>query len=304
MSRKLILTAALLFALVGSQEVNNDQAEVARDDPSQFIVAVLRADGTLVPFAQYVNGGWTNPWPKPRQTAENIYAESSEEIPHSLGDLPEPWFKQCGKIPKRWYFWSSADTRIVLNADKVVQVENHSQNNWALTTGFPAQNTDDTHHHNLGITMTVNQKIEPLIQIQTDTAEAKEITSFVRQVFKKAETAELKTLYRIKSRLNGEYLYYFEAEQKMPGKRDCHDISLFQGWTTADELGGMGLLASRQYLTDCDRKGPSFMTPLGLLQLQNTTYMFVTEHGWESESYLILELDNTGLHKVLETFGG
>jgi hypothetical protein len=131
----------------------------------------------------------------------------------------------------------------------------------------------------------------------------------VRQAFEKAETAELKTLYRSKSRLNGAYLYYFEAEkrhksQSVSADRDCPDISLFQGWTTADERGGMGLLDSRQYLTDCDLKGPSSMTPLGLLRFENTAYLFVTEHGWEDESYLILELDNSGLHKVLETFGG
>ena len=304
MSRKLILTVALLFALAGSQEVNEDRTEAARDDASQFIVAILRADGTLVPFAQYGNGGWMNPWPKPRQSAESIYTESTEEIPHSLGDLPEPWFKQCGKIPKRWYFWSSAGTRTVLNADKVVQVENHSQNNWALTTDFPKQNTDNTHHRNLGIAATADQKIEPLIEIRFDAAEAKELTSFVRQAFKKAETAELKTLYRSKSRLDGEYLYYFEAEQKVSANRDCPDISLFQGWTTADELGGMGMLDSRQFLTDCDLKGPSFMTPLGLLRLQKSTYLFVAEHGWEDESYLILDLNTSGLHKVLETFGG
>lgn len=304
MSRKLILTAALLFALVGSQEVDEDRTEAARDDASHFIVAILRADGTLVPFAQYGNGGWMNPWPKPRQTAESIYAESTEEIPHSLGDLPEPWFKQCGKVPKRWYFWSSAERRTVLTADKVVKVENHSQSNWALTSDLPTRNTDDNHHQNLGIAATVNHRIEPLIEIRIDTDEAKEITSFVRQAFEEAKSAELKTLYRSKSRVDGEYLYYFEAEQKMPANRDCPDIALFQGWTTADELGGMGLLDSRQYLTDCDLKGPSFMTPLGLLRLQNMTYLFVTEHGWEDESYLILELAKSGLHKVLETFGG
>lgn len=66
----------------------------------------------------------------------------------------------------------------------------------------------------------------------------------------------------------------------------------------------MGLLDSRVSLTDCDLKGPSFATPLGILNLKNATYIFVSEHGSEDESYLILELDQSGLRKVLETFGG
>jgi hypothetical protein len=191
----------------------------------------------------------------------------------------------------------------------VVQVDNHSQTNWALTSDFPAQNTDDTHHRNLGVALNVNQNVEPLLEIQKNAAEAAEIISFVRQVFDEADGAELKNLYRSASRLNGEYLYYFDAQKKheratISTDRGCNDISLYQGWITADARGGLGLVDSRNFLTDCDLKGPSFATPLGMLRLKNATYLFISEHGWEDESYLILEFDRSGLHKVLETFGG
>jgi hypothetical protein len=308
MSRTLLLISALLLTLVGAQSVNKDRVQL--NDTNQFIAAILRADGTLVPFAQYGNGGWTNPWPRPRQSTQSVYSEDKEElVPHSLGNLPEPWFKQCGTIPKRWYFWFTVTSPVVLKTSSVVQVENHSQTNWALVTNLSAQSTDDTHHRNLGIALSVNQKVEPLLEFKADSAEAAEVVSFVRQVFQKADRAELKSLYRSGSRLNGEYLYYFEAEKKLARAtvstdRGCNDISLFQGWITADARGGMGLLDSRKFLTDCDRKGPSSGTPLGTLRLKNATYLFVSEHGWEDESYLILELDASGLHKVLETFGG
>jgi hypothetical protein len=39
------------------------------------------------------------------------------------------------------------------------------------------------------------------------------------------------------------------------------------------------------------------------LKLTGRTFIFVEEHGWENESYVILEL-NGGLHRLLETFGG
>lgn len=307
MNRTLLLTVLLLIP-AGSQTIIKDQRQ--RNEPSHFIAAILRADGTLVPFAQYGNGGWTNPWPRPRQPAGSLYSEDKEELePQSLGNLPEPWFKQCGKIPSRWYFWSTVTTPVVLKTSSVVQVENHSQTNWALTTDFTAQNTDDTHHRNLGIALSVNQKVEPLLELKGDNAEATEILSFVRQVFDEADGAELKSLYRSRSRLNGEYLYYFDAQKKhgratVSLDRGCNDISIFQGWVMADARGGLGLLDSRRYLTDCDLKGPSFATPLGILKLKNATYIFVSEHGWEDESYWILELDASGLHKVLETFGG
>jgi len=117
------------------------------------------------------------------------------------------------------------------------------------------------------------------------------------------------SLYRSKSGVRGEHLYYFEAEKQYPktaasSDRGCNDVSLFRGWMSADGKGGLGLMDNQLSFTDCDRKGPSFATPLGMMNLQNRTFLFVREHGWEDESYLILELNHSGLHRVLETFGG
>jgi len=303
------LLAPLLVFLVAGQFVTKG------DDTRQFIVSVVRADGTLLPFAQYSNGGWSNPWPAPRQAAEDIYSEATEVIPHSLGDLPEPWFKQCGKVPKTWYFWTSASAPTVLNTVKVMQVENHSNKNWALLTDFPKPDSSDGHHRNIGVALNVNEKIEPLIQVKVDSVEVAGVVSFIRELFDDAEKSKLKpiqfsitSLYRSKSSLNGKYLYYFEAEKQYEKPatatdRSCHDISLFQGWISDEGNGALGLMASRLFLTDCDIKGPSTSTPLGIMTFKNETFLFVSEHGWEDERYLILELD-TGLHKVLETFGG
>lgn len=117
------------------------------------------------------------------------------------------------------------------------------------------------------------------------------------------------SLYRGNSGVSGEYLYYFEAEKQYPqtaasSDRGCHDVSLFRGWVSTHGKGGLGLMDSQLSLTDCDRKGPSTTMPLGMMNLQNRTFLFVREHGWEDESYIILEPNHSGLHRVLETFGG
>ena len=337
--RKILLVAAFsLLALGAAYEVNKANLSPDREEPSQFIVSILRGDGTLVPFAQYGNGGWSNPWPSPRRSAESIYAVDTEVIPHSLGELPEPWFRQCGKMPEPWYFWSLGATPAVFSVSRVVQVENHSQTNWALLTDFPKQSAEDGHHRNIGVASNVNLKIEPMIEIKPESTEAAELLSFIKQLFDEAETAELNKiraeqlseikkstsffslssearakikmsitqLRRSKSTLNGKHLYYFEAEKQYENSTDpgCNDVSLFQGWMEATERGGLGLMDSRLFLTNCDRKGPSSATPLGIMTLKHEIFLFVSEHGWEDESYVILELSNSGLHKVLETFGG
>jgi hypothetical protein len=209
-------------------------------------------------------------------------------------------------------------------------------------TDFPKWTSDDPLHDHLGVAATVNQKIDPAIEIKTTSPEANDITSFVREIFTNFETEEIDRiradspssitnlsplvfsmskeerakvqvavtrLYRTNSLVNGEHVYYFEAEkqyQKPTTLRDqgCHDISLLQGWISTDEKGGVGLNASQLVFTDCDKKGPTTMVPLALMRFKDRTFLFVTEHGWESASYTILELDTSGLHKLLETAGG
>lgn len=332
MNKTLLVAILSCMTLV---TVNNAQVSNKRDDASPLMIGILRSDGTLVPFAQYSNGSWWNPWPKQPEPAE-----STEVTHHSLAGLSEPWFKHCGKIPTPWFFWSSAGTATILRASKVVQVEAHSGTNWALLTDFPKRSSEDPLHDNIGVAVSVEQKIEPPIEIEPADPQGKDISSFVEQIFNNEETAELDRLraekppviaslvatslsseerakvqmsitklYRVNSAVNGEHVYYFEAEkqyQKPPGSRDqgCYDATLFQGWISTQGKGGLGLMESQLMFTDCDRKGPSSTIPVGIMTLKDETFLFVREHGWEEESYTILKLDKSGLHRVLETVGG
>lgn len=338
--KRIVITATIsLLAFVVESEKPGIHVLAQRTQESQFIVSLLRADGTIIPFAQYGNSGWWNPWPRPSPPAGSIYVESTEVMPHSLGDLPEPWFRQCGKTPRTWYFWSPAGPLKVFRSSKVVQVRAHSQSNWALLTDFPKQGEGGIHSQ-IGVALSVNIKVDPMIEIKSNSAESDDIASFVKQIIEHDETAELdrirgqrpasdvpvrqfaltkqeratiKTsltkLYGGRSLVRGERLYYFEAEKHYPkpaasGVPSCDDISVFQGWVSTQGKGGLGLHDSRLFLTDCDRKGSRTARPLGTMILKNQTFLFVYEHGWEDERYTILELDNSGLHRVLETDGG
>ena len=290
------------------------------------MIGMLRADGTLVPFALYGNGGWWNPWPAQSPVTGSIYVESTEVMPHSLSDLPEPWFKQCDKIPTPWFFWSLSGTPIALGASIVAKVEAHSGTNWGLLTDLPKRESKDPLHDIIGVAVTAKHEVEPFISIEPGSAQGKEIDSFIKQIFDFQETAEIErlrleqppaiakvqtsltVLFRSSSVVNGEQVYYFEAEKQYPkrtasGDPACYDVSLFQGWVSIDEKGGVGLMDSNFVFTDCDRKGPSTMIPLGTMKLKEQIFLFVREHGWEDESYIILELNQSGLHRVLQTVG-
>jgi len=324
--RKLLVLTLSFLALFA---VDKAPVSAQHDRASPFLIGMLRGDGTLVPFAQYGNGGWWNPWPKPLKIAESIYPESPEPqevLHHSLADLSEAWFTQCGEAPTSWFFWSSIGTSTTLTASKVVKVEAHSGTNWALMTDLPKRASKDPVHDIIGVAVTARQEIEPFVAIEPGSTQGKEIGSFIKQIFDGVEASELERLrlerpaaiakvetsltdlYRSSSIVNGKHIYYFDAEKQYPkltasGQPACGDVSLFKGWISADEKGGLGLMDSIFFFTDCDRKGPSTMIPVGMMRLKEQTFLFVREHGWESESYIILELNESGLDRVLETVG-
>jgi hypothetical protein len=324
---------ALVLVLVAVPPWSSIKFSSVKDpSPASFLVAVLRADGVLVPFAQYGNGGFYNPWPKPqpcRGCTDEIY-------PHSLGELPQPWFVQGGSMPKKWYFRSPNGALTVLKTLKIAEVENHSQKNWAVRTDFPHERVELPHHRNIGIAITANIRIESMSESKP---ELEGLTSFIKEAFDAEETMKIERLansdpsgtaslfkfglsesaavrkkaemitkfYRSESPINGEYLYYFQATKKyeIPRLASSGHVSLFSGWASvaAREEGQLGVILSEIVFTDTDMKGPTTSLPLGVLKVSGRTFIFVEEHGWENESYVILEL-NGGIHRLLETFGG
>jgi hypothetical protein len=329
----IVKTLALVLVLIGDSLSPRVRLSSNREqNPANFMVAVLRADGTLLPFAQYGNGGFYNPWPKPQPCR----GCTDEVSPHSLGGLPRPWFVQAGRMPTRWYFRSANGALTVLKPLKIAESENHSQKNWVVQTDFPHEPVEGSHHNNIGVAVTANIKIESMIESKP---EPEGLTSFIKDVFDAEETTKIEKLasdgpsgpaslfefglpesaakrkevgvttkfYRSESPINGEYLYYFQARKEygLPRSSSSGQVSLFSGWASVESRPGgqQGIILSEMVFTDTDMKGPITSRPLGILKLDGRTFIFVEEHGWEDESYVILEL-NGGIHRLLETFGG
>ncbi len=239
-------------------------------------------------------------------------------------------------MPKRWYFRSPSGARALLKALKLAEVENHSEKNWVIRTDFPHQSVKRSHHLNIGVAITANLSIESMMETKPELAG---FTSFIKDAFDAEETAKLEKLvsdkspetaslfglgfpesaverqkvakttkfYRSESPIDGEYLYYFEAKKEyaIPRLSSSGPVSLYSGWAgvEARQGGQLGLIRSEIVFTDTDMKGPTTSRPLGILKLSGRTFLFVEEHGWEDESYVILEL-NGGIHRLLETSGG
>ncbi|MCI0336202.1 MAG: hypothetical protein L0226_01380 [Acidobacteria bacterium] len=119
----------------------------------------------------------------------------------------------------------------------------------------------------------------------------------------------LSKLYRNKLAIAGQYIYFLEArkEYKKPGSSydpSCNNISFFKGWILQNKRGDLKLIDKQFIFTDCDMKVAEVTKLLGILPIRDRIYIIIEDHGYEDESYSILELNGTRIKRAIKIYGG
>ena len=96
MINKLIAVVLFAFAVSTAGFVAPSRIHHQKDSDAAFTVGVLTGDGVIVPFAQFSNGKWTNPWHSPRSVDQ-------PDEPETIADLPKPWYESLVKTADVWY---------------------------------------------------------------------------------------------------------------------------------------------------------------------------------------------------------
>ncbi|MCA1616245.1 MAG: metal-dependent hydrolase [Acidobacteria bacterium] len=253
-------------------------------------VAVIRPDGVIVPFAQFKDGGWSNPWPKgPDEPA----AES-----RSLPDAPADWFAPGGAHAPLWHYRSrtSGAGRAVLHASAVVKVDNHCQTMWGLATDHPRAGSEEDCRGSLGVALDSEREIGLPVRLDQARGEWAALASHIRRRFERDEAKAAEALAgsayapwlppreeRIKTDpaieeilcfelSGGRRLCSFAAERKYarpPSARDagCESVSAFGGWLSQTGEGRPLLIEQGLALSDCERKFVGAVHPLGSLRI-------------------------------------
>jgi hypothetical protein len=302
----------------------------------QFKASILREDGVLIPFAEYRDGKWSAPWPK-----REGYGDSE----NSLAELPEAWFVKGNEFSAIWYFRPTDGPPKTLKAGQTVKVQSHCQENWGLSSDYPGKPVKaNTVHHNLGIALDLENRIDSPFELTNSSPESQSVISFIQTAFDKAEAPkireinasinqvsvsnpsrhvtpypsddvrkkmklDIRKLYRCRSAIDKQYIYYFEVRKEYKKSLDSHDatcdyVSAYSGWMRQNNRAGPILLDSQMTLTDCDMKEIEFIKPLGIMTMGERTFIFTEDHEWESESYSIFEISGPGVKRVLKVYGG
>jgi hypothetical protein len=302
--RAILSTSYFLLFMAVTTPVMGQQA-------AGVTIAVLRDDGTLVPFAQYQQGNWLNPWPKP----EGYYSSNT------IADLPKPWFSQSKALKATWYSWSTKGGAKPLTTSNVVQVDNDCQKNWGLQSNASSPVKGNYPQH-IGFATDTKLQADGLIEV-SDSSERSEIIALLAPLFEKAESGALAKkvtatkrkagrlaishLYR-SPEVKGKSLYYIEATKEYPvpvdpQSPDCKVTSLFTGWLSK-VASKREVLQHNIEVTDCEMMEAANRIPLGMLQVDNRVFIVAEDSTGETHSYSIYEWTGSGVQLLLETSAG
>jgi hypothetical protein len=305
---------------------------LAKDDLTIW-VAILRADGILIPFSLYENKKWTTPWPEAKD-------ERKVEL-KSLNDIPNSWLGKKRSIPQTWYLLPSKGSVSEIKVSRPIAYSTHCVGNWGLLTDYPPKHYRYSPYPKIGMALSSKNIAIPMTELRPTSSEKKELLSFVTGEFIQLEKEAISkraqeegilenrlryeghpvfeternkteiilgTVYRTYLAKNGQYIYYLEAkrEYKKPetfDDRECSGITFFKGFLKK-ENGNFSFLDRDLVITDCDWKYVNTVIPFGIVEVDNKNVIVVQKNYYEAESYHVLELGSSNLREIISLHGG
>ena len=301
---------------VRSKTIAPAKGPARKPQPEAVAVAGLLGGNTLVPLGQFVGGQWVRTWPAPDEQLERKLKRMAE--------IPRAWFPSPGGLPREWFLWVQDGSGIPVRVLGPKLADAHCEGVWGLSTRLLA-----TGHETTVIATTVQAGVRPFGRSTVGAATDQHFRSFLRDQFDKAATAAIRSgrkdadtvlshqpdcepVYELNCvgtghEQDGE-LCAFEASRRLgtkPSQDDpnCEEIVVVQGWykSSADTFT---LLQVSGLLTDCDFKEFRSSTPLVLIEVGGRSFVVLREHGYEDESFAVVEIRGDELQEALKVPGG
>jgi len=313
-----LLTSVAGLAACGSAVTN---LEPIADGP--VVVAMVRGDGFIVPFAVYEDGIWKGP----------------DDQPHpDLADRATAWFTERLTGLESWRLSTplgltdlKGDPIAVSVTGPPVEVGSHCQRVWSLPTDLPGTPAPEfTVHRTIGAAVSAGASPLQVAELDVTLEGMEKATAFLAPHFNAAEAREaarrdasgqydprrvgadaakrplaVTMLYRVGGTAGMSY-YAFEASRTYADSIDaaCDQATVMTGWLSESASGALALLASDLSMTNCDRKGSPIVQPMAALTLDGHVFVLTVERHYEGESYTVVRVDPGSATTVLTVFGG
>jgi hypothetical protein len=326
--KQLLALVALLAVLRPVQQPAGQPPVRESAAADRGMVAVLRRDGLILPFAAFRGTTWSTPWPAYLQNLE---------LPVNVEAIPERWWggalDEDEAVPK-WTAWLTSGRSAPVSLTGVQLLRVRCETRLALRSDYraaePLPLIPVEPFPKDGLAITAGASLEPVeIVPPTEPAAAALIAAIMRDLNRVEEReirlvagsgwrhpiargareklpVRLESLYRT-SLPDGAQVSYIEAVRAYrarPEDDGCGLETLFSGWVLQEK----GRAEPRVYLgsriTYCDRVGATYMLPFGTLRLRDRTFWISQLSGRDAEWYTVAELSRDRVRAVVEYPGG
>jgi hypothetical protein len=298
----------------------------ARAATDRGMLAVVRRDGLLVPFAALKGARWTAPWPV---RARNL------EIPINLEAVPEDWWG--GEVPGAWTLYLPGGVTRPISPTKPRVFRSFCDLRVGLVTDYrssepvPMPPTDP--YPKDGLASTIDLDLAPLENVDRSSPEAARLAQSLIRDFDKAED---KTINAIRDRQGwthpvkpiqrkatpvtieawyrapmdepgwiASYIEAFRAYPAGPEDNGCGLHTVFTGWMHSnvdDPKKTRVQLTAR--VTYCDRRGVKYMLPFGRFHIGQQQYWVYQLSGFDQEWYEVARMSPLKMSFMVEAYAG
>ena len=301
------------------------EARVEAQSAERFSVGVMRRDGVIVPFAAF-DGEWSMPWPV------SVY---NMELPITLEAVPSKWWGI--RMPAEWTLWSNSDQPAVkVSPAAPIAILIGREKRLGVRTDFvseqPPASFFELPFPKEGLAVAGDKEVEAITRVSKMTAAWKNLTATLQQDIEDAErreitrlkdgpkwkhplveaerkqvVAELEAWYTTNLEQPGFAISYMEAVKKYPPGPDdlgCGLETFVSGWVHINTRQTKLKTELTARVTYCDRKGISYMLPLGMLKVRGRTHWVFQTSSWEREWYAVVEATPGRIRYVAEYYAG
>ena len=296
----------LLFALtLAIQTIAATPAQPEKNQNGRFAVAVLRHDGTVIPFAAFDGKNWTSPWPTDLRFVE---------IPIGTESISDKWWGKAGPISVMTV-WIHGVSRGQIRLSRPIVLPVMCGTRLGMVTDYAfAQRVAlpfEQPYPKDGLAVSGEQTVEAIEELSDKSSEWKTMAESLREPVAKAEqtaiaaftdwkdpiprstrratAVEIEAMYRAPMDTPGWVAYYIEAIKRYapgPDDEDCGLVTSSNGWVYVDPKGKQRASFTAR-VTYCDRRGVTYMLPLGLIKAHDRTYWVYQLSGYGREGYAI-----------------
>ena len=284
---------------------------------SQLVLAVVRNDGILLPFAAFTGRKWSAPWP----SLQRRFGPNTIELPVNLASVPLDWWG--GEPPGDWRLWprnAEASRALTLSTPVMMRIGLNRQ------IGFrtdqppvpPPVPPFELPFPKIGVAVAGDTPLTPIATVSALTPAWKSFAESLRPEINKAEDRALGAIsandrwrhpFKREQRAtvvpeleawyvtplgNGELrLSYVEAVKKYPLQPEdegCGLETFASGWVHHDgQFQQKPKARLSAVVTYCDRRGVSYMLPFGQMRVNDRVHWIVQMSGRDHEWYAVVE---------------